>query len=826
MADGTMRMRVIKFGGTSVGSAEAISLAAGLAVRATAQTRVLVVTSAAAGVTNLLLDIAQRAAQGGDADDLCAPFVARHQQLAAGLRAHLGADLPCLKADLQAICARLRDLVHGVSLLRDCSPHVLAHLSGLGERAAVVLLDHALRHLGHAPQLLDPVALLRCSGDPLQANPDELATRDLFAPYRNGDGKLGLMAGFFGGDAGGKVMSLGRGGSDYAAALAAAALDAEVLEIWTDVDGIYSADPRVVPEAAPIGELSFAEAAELAHFGAKVLHPKTIAPARRQGIAVRVCDTFHADKPGTWIRPEVAAPDAAVRGITVLGGIALVNASGAGMPGVPGVAARLFRALADEAISVILITQASSECAISLCVQTAHAERARAAIEQAFAAERALGRLDPVQVVADLAIVSVVGVGMRHRVGVAGTFLSALGQVGCNVVALAQGSSELSISAVVGARDANRALRHAHHRFLHTREVIELYLCGTGTVGGQLLGQLAQLPPVAGGSVELRLCGVATSRVALLDPAGIDPRTARERLAAQGQPHTLPSMLADIAARRPDQPVLVDCTSSKALAADYPLILQSGLHLVSASKHANSAPLAHYRAIRRAARHHGRHFLYETNVGAGLPVIDTLRNLLAGGDVVQRFEGVLSGSMSFLLGQLQDGVPFAEAVRDARDRGFTEPDPRDDLSGLDVARKVLILARETGLDLEMADVQVAGLLPSWFDSTGDVATFLDRAAMLDAHFASEVSAARRRGEVLRFVAHFDANGCGVGLRCFAADHPIAAIRGGENAFSFLTRHYNPRPLVVRGYGAGAQVTAAGMLADIVKVAVAGSSGKA
>ncbi len=818
-------MRVMKFGGTSVGSAQAIAQAAALVVQATGQSRVLVVTSAAAGVTNLLVQLAAEAAKGGDADALCTPFVDRHRRLAADLRQVLHAELPGLESDLGAVCAHLRDLVHGVSLLRDCSAHVLAHLSGLGERAAVVLLDHALRHLGHAPLVLDPVALLRCAGDPLQADPDEAATRTLFAPFRTGAAPLGLMAGFFGGDDRGKVMSLGRGGSDWAAALAAAAVDAQVLEIWTDVAGIYSADPRVVPEATAVAELSFAEAAELAHFGAKVLHPKTIAPARRQGIAVRVCDTFHPEQTGTWIRPAVAAPEAAVRGITVLGAIALVNASGAGMPGVPGVAARLFRALADEAISVILITQASSECAISLCVQAGQAERARQAVERAFAAELATGRLDPVQVVADLAIVSVVGEGMRQRVGVAGTFLSALGQVGCNVVAIAQGSSELSISAVVHARDADRALRHAHHRFLHTREVVELYLCGAGTVGGQVLTQLAAMPPIAAGSVHLRLCAVLNSRASIVDPAGIDPLTARDRLAAHGQPMTLQALLDDVGARRPDQPVLVDCTSSQTLAAAYPQILAAGMHLVSASKHANSAPLDHYHAVRKAARRHGRQFLYETNVGAGLPVIDTLRNLLAGGDAVLRFEGVLSGSMSYLLGLLQDGVPFATALRDARDRGFTEPDPRDDLSGRDVARKVLILAREAGLQLEMVDVQINGLLPPWFDATGDVPSFLDRARALDAHFAGVVEAARARGEVMRFVAGFDSAGCAVGLQAVTADHPIAGIRGGENAFSFLTRHYNPRPLVVRGYGAGAQVTAAGVLADVVKVAVAGSIGK-
>ncbi len=787
-----------------------------LAAAALRESRVCLVASAMAGITNHLVKSADEASRGGATEPLVEAYLAPHCALVSNLELKEEG----LSATLAGLGEELSKLLRGVSLLQECSPQVKAQLSALGERASCAILAALLRQRGLPVQLLDPRELVLCAGDPLESAPDLAGTHARFASLRGGAAGLLLLPGFFGGDATGRTVLLGRGGSDYSAAIAAAALEATLLEIWTDVDGIYSADPRMVPEAFPLPELSFDEAMELAHFGAKVLHPKTIAPARERGIPVRVCNSFHPEAPGSFVKAQAEAPSHGVRGLSWLPGLALVDLRGPGMPGVPGVAARAFGALARQDISVVMITQGSSEVSICLAVREADGERAAQALREAFRAEMSAGMVQEVALQPGLGILSAVGDGMRTRRGMAAAFTTAMADAGCNIIAIAQGGSERNISLVIAAEDGPRGLRAAHRRCFETRETLELYLWGVGTVGSQVLELLErQIPELRSGNLDFRLCGIANSRRMALDADGIEPGRAKALLAQASSPSDLAALAAFIKGRRPEVAVFVDCSANEGLAQAYPRILEAGFHVVSANKKANAGPLADYRAIREAASRSRRHFYYETHVGAGLPVIDTVKGLMAAGDRLVRFEGVLSGSLSYILGQLGEGVALSESVRSAMAQGFTEPDPRDDLSGADVARKVLILARESGMALEPTDVKLEGLLPADFDSSGPLEDFLARLPQLDEPFRQRIAALKAEGKVLRYAGSVGPDGARTGLLEAGPEHPLYGIQGGENALSFLTAHYSPRPMVIRGYGAGAAVTAAGVLSDVQRLAL-------
>jgi len=809
---------VHKFGGSSVADAGCFARVADI-LEAQPAARLGVVLSACKGVTDALLGLVSAAEREDAAWQPGLDQVrARHAGIAGALLDASGQAE--FLGEFDRDLADLRTVLQTVSVMRTAGEHVRDRVSGYGEiwstRLFVRYLAQRARRAGVA--WLDARQCVTVEWGSLGPSVQwEESRRRTQAALPAGAQTL-IITGFIATTPRGIQTTLGRNGSDFSASIFGALLDAAEIYIWTDVDGVLSADPNRVPDAQVITSLSYNEAMELAYFGAKVIHPQTMAPAVARQIPIWIKNTFAPQKAGTRIaaEPNAAQP---VKGITSIDQVAMVNIEGAGMIGVPGTAHRLFGALREENISVILISQGSSEHSICCAIPAAQAERARAVVEQAFARELDGGQIQSVAIDTNLSILAVVGDGMAGMPGVSAKVFNALGGANINVRAIAQGASERNISVVIGGADATRALRAVHAGFYLSPHTVSIGVIGPGTVGRVLLDQLAsQRERLARDfNIDLRVRGIMRSREMLLSDTAIDLGRWRDQLQSQAMPADLQRFVAHVHADHLPHAVIIDCSSSEPVAAAYRDWLAAGLHVITPNKKANSGAMSYYEALRAAGRASGAHYLYETTVGAGLPVVQTLRDLRETGDEIRSIEGIFSGTLAYLFNVYDGSTPFSAIVREAKAKGYTEPDPRDDLSGLDVARKLIILGREMGLRLELADVRVESLVPADL-SGGSSEDFLAQLPKHDAAMLERYRAAAARNRVLRYVGRVSADGkATVGLVEVERTHAFANIALTDNIVRYSTARYNNNPLIVQGPGAGPEVTAGGVFADLLRL---------
>ena len=810
---------VNKFGGSSVADADCFARVAAI-LESHPGKRLAVVLSACRGVTDALLQLVALAERQDQAwHPQLAALRQRHAELANALLSPPAAAEYLAEFDRDT--ADLDGVLRTTQIMRTAGQHGRDKVSGYGEIWSTRLFWRYLAQRGKRSglQWIDARTCVVAEWGPLGPSIQWQSSTDRLRALVQADAATLVITGYIASDPSGIQTTLGRNGSDFSASIFGALLGASEIQIWTDVDGVLSADPRRVPDAQIISSLSYNEAMELAYFGAKVIHPQTMAPAIGRDIPIWIRNTFAPEKPGTLIcaQPQSEQP---VKGITSIDHVALVNLEGAGMIGVPGTAHRLFGALREEDISVILISQGSSEHSICCAIPAAQAARATQVLERAFARELADGQIQSVDVTTDLAILAVVGDGMAGMPGVAGKVFNALGAANVNVRAIAQGASERNISVVVEGSQATRALRAVHAGFYLSPHTLSIGIIGPGTVGKVLLDQLAsQHERLAHQfNIDLRVRGIMSSKTMKLADQSIPLERWREEITQGTVSADYGRFFAHLKVDHLPHTVIIDCSANQEVANRYHDWLAAGVHIITPNKKANSGALAYYDSLKAVRRQSGAHYLYEATVGAGLPVIQTLRDLRETGDDIASIEGIFSGTLAYLFNVYDGTTPFSAIVRDAKQRGYTEPDPRDDLSGTDVARKLIILGRECGLKLEMGDVRVESLVPG--DLTdGSSEDFLTQLPRYDAQMAQRYTAARGRGRVLRYVGRLTAAGVAtVGLEELDSRHAFANIALTDNVVRYSTSRYCDNPLIVQGPGAGPAVTAGGVFADLLRLA--------
>lgn len=807
----------MKFGGTSLGSAQNI-----LNVKKIIDAEkgsLVIVASAFGGITDKLMATSLLAADGNALYETSfKEIIERHLTIIQEIHFDKKVEAD-LVSKINVLLDELSNIFKGVYLINDLSQRTSDKIASYGERLSSLIVSYVLGDF----EYLDAIQLIKTNSAFGKHTPDiELSSSLIKNAFATSSGKV-LVAGFISAcKSRNEITNLGRGGSDYTAAIFASALDADVLEIWTDVDGFMSADPKVISGAYVIEHLTFTEATELCNFGAKVIYPPTIFPVYHKNIPIRIKNTFHPELPGTFISHDGGENKrkALIKGISSIDDTCLLTVQGLGMVGIIGVNYRIFRALAKNAISVFLVSQASSENSTSIGVRSVDADLAAQVLEDEFANEIALGSINRVQLERDLATVSIVGENMKYTPGIAGKLFETLGKSGISVVACAQGASEVNISFVIKNKYLRKALNSIHDSFfLSEYKVLNLFIVGgTGIVGGHLIEQIKKQQPKLKQqySLKLNVAGIANGRKALFCREGIDLDNYRELLDKEGITSS-PSILQDkILDMNIFNAVFVDCTASEAVASLYDGLLANNVSVVTANKIAASSPYENYLKLKNTARERNVKFLFETNVGAGLPIINTMNSLTNSGDKIIKIEAVLSGTLNFIFNTISKDIPFSKAVKMAKEAGYAEPDPRVDLCGQDVIRKLVILSREAGHKVEQKDVKVKLFVPQkYFDGT--LNEFWSSINEVDKGFEERRQNLEAEGKHLRFVAKYEDGECGVGLQEVDMSHPFYELEGSNNIIQITTERYNEYPMIIKGYGAGASVTAAGVFSDIISI---------
>ena len=810
-------MKVLKFGGSSVANSENIQKVLAIVKKESKNQKIAVVVSAFGKTTDKLILGANKALKNiSSAKEVLETIKEIHYQIINDL---ITTNKKEVNQEVTSLFDRLLSIYEGIYLLQELSDKTLAKISSFGERFSSFIIANAAKERFDAIHE-ESRALISTNNDFLNAQVNfEITTNNITSFFTKNKHQVTFLGGFISSNTINETTTLGRGGSDYSASIYAAALDASELQIWTDVPGMFSANPRVVKQAFPISEISYEEAMELSHFGAKVLYPPTIQPSLRKEIPIRIKNTFDPENPGTLISNNPKNNNE-VKGISHIEDISLITLEGGGMIGIPGVSKRLFETLSQEKINIIFITQASSEHSICVGIYQNDAHKAKELLEDTFCIEIVKKKIKPISVENELAIIAVVGESMKNYQGLSGQMFSSLGKNNVNVRAIAQGSSEKNISAVINKKDAKKALNTLHEQFFGERiKQLNLFVTGVGNVGERFLAQLHKQREFLKENLKLniRVIGISNSRKMFFDDNGINLENWKENL-KNGEPTSLDRFHEKVKELNHRNSVFIDNTANQQVSEVYEKYLRQSISVVTCNKIACASSFDNYKVLKEVSRKYNASFLFETNVGAGLPIIDTLKNLINSGDQIHKIQAVLSGSLNFVFNNFNEHSTFHDVVAQAQKEGYTEPDPKIDLSGVDVARKILILARESGYQLDLDDISNNAFLPEESLQTANNENFYTSLTKHENHFQNIYKEANDKDCRLKYVAEFVNGKANVGLQHIASDHPFYNLEGSDNIVLFFTDRYPENPLLIKGAGAGAEVTASGIFADVIRIA--------